>query len=60
MLAAATLGLYGIILGAIIISTHLVGLRSFGHYYTTPVAPIKKSELGDVFFRLPITLIKKK
>ncbi|GGM23721.1 putative membrane protein YndD [Paraliobacillus quinghaiensis] len=60
MIAAATLGLYGIILGFIMISTHLVGLRSFGHYYTTPVAPILKKELGDVIFRLPLTIVKKK
>lgn len=54
MLLASILGLYGVILGFIIIITHLVTLKSFGVDYFTPQAPMRLKEWRDYMFRLPI------
>ncbi|MBT2697211.1 spore germination protein [Bacillus sp. ISL-40] len=53
LILAGTLGLLGIMLGVIMIVTHLCTLRSFGVPYLSPIAPMKGSEMKDVFFRLP-------
>lgn len=53
MLLAATFGLYGIVLGAIVLLTHLCNLRSFGVPYFSPLGPLTWSELKDVFVRVP-------
>ncbi len=39
MLAAATLGLYGIVLFALFVTAHLTSLTSFGTPYASPLAP---------------------
>jgi spore germination protein len=56
MLAAATFGLYGIIMVYILINIHLVGLRSFGSYYTSPFAPYRPLDWLDLVLRAPLTL----
>lgn len=56
MLMAATLGLYGVILGVLAVLVHLCGLRSFGVPYLSPVAPLIGSDLIDVALRPPIWL----
>lgn len=56
MIAAATFGLYGIILVYILINIHLVGLRSFGSYYTSPFAPYRFLDWLDLVIRAPVTL----
>lgn len=53
LMLAAVYGLFGIIIGTVIIATHLVQLRSFGLSYMTGVAPLKKKELKDIFVRAP-------
>lgn len=53
LLMAGFLGLLGIMLGVIVIVIHLCTLRSFGVPYLSPIAPMKKSEMKDVFLRLP-------
>ncbi|WP_096435891.1 spore germination protein [Alteribacter populi] len=58
MLAAATLGLYGMILVYICINIHLVGLRSFGSYYLSPFAPFHLLDWLDVVFRAPMSVMK--
>ncbi|MED4082607.1 spore germination protein [Halalkalibacterium halodurans] len=58
MFAAASLGLYGIILVYIAINIHLVGLRSFGEYYMTPFAPLKLKSWFEVIVRAPFTSLK--
>ena len=50
---AGIFGLYGIVLGFIALTIHLVNLRSFGVPYFTPVAPQNLQDLKDVFFRMP-------
>ncbi|MCR6545728.1 spore germination protein [Dehalobacterium formicoaceticum] len=46
-------GIYGIMLGIAVILTHLCSLRSFGMPYTSPLAPMKLSDMKDVFIRVP-------
>ncbi|MBD8068044.1 spore germination protein [Bacillus sp. PS06] len=60
ILAAASLGLYGVLLGLVIMVIHLTSLRSFGISYLTPVAPLLIEDQTDVFVRLPIWANKKR
>ncbi|WP_374049595.1 spore germination protein [Neobacillus sp. OS1-2] len=53
LLLAGIFGLYGIVIGFIALTIHLVTLRSFGVPYFTPVAPQIPVDLKDVFFRVP-------
>ncbi|MBM6619610.1 spore germination protein [Bacillus suaedaesalsae] len=53
MLLAATFGLYGIVLGSIVLLTHLCNLRSYGVPYFSPLGPLSWKELKDVFIRVP-------
>ncbi|MBK1811900.1 spore germination protein [Clostridium sp. YIM B02505] len=46
-------GLYGILLGLLVIFIHLVSLRSFGVNYLSPIAPLNLNELKDSFIRFP-------
>ncbi|EZP75933.1 GerA spore germination protein [Parageobacillus genomosp. 1] len=50
---AGTLGLLGIMLGLLMIVTHMVTLRSFGVPYLAPMAPIQGGEMKDVLLRAP-------
>ncbi|MGO4888879.1 spore germination protein [Anaerobacillus sp. MEB173] len=54
MILGATFGLFGIVIGMLMILTHLCKLRSFGVPYFEPLAPLKFSELKDVLVRVPI------
>ncbi|WP_078411799.1 spore germination protein [Priestia abyssalis] len=53
MILAAVLGAFGIVLGLLILLTHLCKLRSFGVPYLSPVTPLKANELKDIFIRAP-------
>lgn len=53
MLLAASFGLFGIILGIIMMIVHLSSLRSFGIPYMSPVAPFIPSDQKDTMLRLP-------
>lgn len=53
MLLAASLGLFGIMMGVIALHIHLVSLRSFGVPFMWPIAPFNLRALGDVLIRLP-------
>ncbi|WP_010651689.1 spore germination protein [Oceanobacillus massiliensis] len=55
MLAASIFGLYGIILAYIMISIHIVNLKSVGIPYSTPFAPLFLAEWRDLVIRAPIT-----
>lgn len=55
---AATFGLYGIVLGAIILVLHLCSLNSFGIPYMASVGPFHLSDQKDSLIRLPWTLMK--
>lgn len=54
---AGTLGLLGIMLGILLVVTHLCTLRSFGEPYLEPIAPLKKHNLKDVLWRSPLWMM---
>lgn len=58
MFSAAVFGIAGIILVYIFINIHLVGLRSFGSFYTSPFAPYRFADWLDLIFRAPLSLHK--
>ncbi|KKK38680.1 spore gernimation protein KB [Mesobacillus campisalis] len=60
MLAAATFGFYGIILGLVMLTVHLTSLRSFGVPYLAPIAPVIPSNIGDTLVRMPMWAQKKR
>lgn len=53
MIAAGTLGFFGIIMVLMILLAHMASLESFGVPYLAPIAPGRVVELGDVFIRIP-------
>lgn len=53
LILAGMLGLYGIISGVLLMIIHLLGLRSFGVPYMSPVSPLIPQNLKDVFIRAP-------
>src|SRR5690606_34475551 len=58
LLAGGFLGLYGIILVFMMITIHLVNLKSIGMPYSTPLGPTFLKDLRDVLIRAPITRLK--
>lgn len=54
MMLAASFGLYGMLIGTIILVLHLCSLRSFGGPYLAPFAPFIKEDQKDNIFRLPL------
>jgi spore germination protein KA len=57
MLLAGTLGLFGLMLGLIMLLYHLCALRSFGVPYLSPVAPLSLTGLKDSLIRGPRWLL---
>lgn len=53
MVCAGVLGLYGVIFFFLMLSIHLVKLKSFGVPYIAPAAPFRLSDWKDYIFRLP-------
>ncbi len=51
---AGVAGGFGVIMGFLATTVHLLSLRSFGTPYMSPVAPFSKSFLKDTFIRLPL------
>lgn len=60
IILGGALGLYGILLGLIILVGHLTSLRSFGIPYMVPFAPFVLSEHKDVWVRFPMWAMKKR
>ncbi|MFC4077083.1 spore germination protein [Salinithrix halophila] len=60
MFTAAVLGLYGIILFFLMVSIHLVKLKSFGVHYTSPLAPYRPRDWKDFFYRMPLFRMKRR
>lgn len=54
MIAAATLGLVGIVFSLMIIIIHMCKLQSFGTPYISPLAPLHMKDLKDALVRFPI------
>ncbi|MFC5405276.1 spore germination protein [Cohnella soli] len=53
MVLAATFGLFGIIVGVIVLVLHLCSLRSFGVPYMSPFGPFNLKDQKDALIRLP-------
>ncbi|MHB8918628.1 MAG: spore germination protein [Desulfocucumaceae bacterium] len=53
MVLAATLGLFGVMVGVLAILIHLSGLRSFGVPYLASLAPFHPGDMKDVAVRAP-------
>lgn len=53
MVLAATLGLFGVMVGVLAILIHLSGLRSFGVPYLASLAPLHPGDMKDVAVRAP-------
>ena len=60
IIAAGFLGMYGIIIGIIILVVHLVGLKSFGVPYLAPFNEFKLGDMQDSIIKLPLTWIKRR
>lgn len=60
--ASAVLGLYGIMLGVIVLGTHLVKLNSFGVPYTSPYSGlgVGSGELKDTVVKAPIQYFRQR
>lgn len=54
------LGLYGVLVGLIIIYLHLAGLRSFGVPYLAPLAPLLPADFKDVLIRAPLWMLNER
>ncbi len=53
LMLAGFMGLFGVLCGALLLTAHLVSLKSFGVPYMTPAAPAKGANWKDVLFRVP-------
>ncbi len=53
MILGAMFGLFGVIVGTLVILTHLCKLRSYGIPYFWPLAPLSFKSLKDVIIRVP-------
>ena len=57
---AGILGIYGIILGFIMLSIHVVNLKSIGVPYSAPFSPKFPSDLKKLFIRPPVIALKER
>lgn len=53
IILSATLGLFGMLLGLLVLQTHLVSLRSFGIPFFAPLAPFNLKDMKDLVIRSP-------
>ncbi|TYP49232.1 spore germination protein [Thermosediminibacter litoriperuensis] len=57
---ASVAGLYGLILGYLGLTIHLVTLKSFGSNYLSPLVSFKMKKAWDIFVRPPLPSIKER
>jgi spore germination protein KA len=60
IIMAGTFGIFGLFNGIILISLHLVSIRSFGMPYMYPLIPFDKEAVKDSIIRAPLANIKKR
>ncbi|MDF2717237.1 MAG: spore germination protein GerA [Paenibacillus sp.] len=53
-------GLYGVMLGLIVINNHLLSLKSFGVPYLSPIVPGNFEGMKDTVFRAPLWWMKRR
>lgn len=57
MFFAATFGLYGVVMFFLLLSAHLIKLKSFGVPYLSLAVPYRISDWKDFVFRMPLQLL---
>lgn len=57
MFLSGTFGIFGLMIGCLLIYIHLVHLRSFGMPYMAPIAPLRVRDLKDSILRVPFWLM---
>ncbi len=60
MIMAGFLGLYGVVIGFILLNIHLVSIKSFGLGFMTPQSPIIINDLKDFVIRAPYRAMKRR
>jgi spore germination protein KA/spore germination protein len=60
MILSSMFGMYGIMIGVMMILGHMANLRSFGVPYLSPTGPLSSSDLKDVLIRAPWTEMAKR
>lgn len=60
IILAGIFGLYGVMIGLILISNHLLSLKSFGIPYLTPLVPGQFQSMKDLIVRGPIWWMNKR
>lgn len=60
MILAAILGIYGVMLGFILMVVHIAKLKSFGVDYNAPFMPVLASDLKDTIVRIPTRYMNKR
>lgn len=60
IIAAAIVGLYGVMTGLILLLIHLVRMKSFGIPYLAPAVSTNTKDLKDLYIRAPISALKER
>lgn len=60
MLLGSSLGIFGIILGLLLLLTHLSALRSLGVPYLSPITPLSLGDWRDNYIRAPIWMLDRR
>ncbi|MGE5632732.1 MAG: spore germination protein [Caulobacteraceae bacterium] len=60
MVLASTSGIFGLIMGGLLLLVHLVSLRSFGVPYLSPISPLQPKGLKETFIKLPSWALRNK
>ncbi|KAA0563518.1 spore germination protein [Bacillus sp. CH30_1T] len=58
MLCSSLFGVFGIVIGLMIILIHMSKLKSLGHPYLYPLAPLDLAALKDILIRVPLWLLQ--
>lgn len=60
LICSASLGVFGVLMGALFVLTHLLKLRSFGVPYLAPVAPGNRESVKNILIVLPTWALRKR
>lgn len=60
IILAGMFGLYGVMIGTILIANHLLFLESFGVPYLSPFIPVKWRDLKDTLVRAPLWWMRRR
>ena len=60
IILAFIMGLYGIVIGLIVLLVHMIKLKSFGLGYLLPIVNSSKSDFKDLYVRFPLKYFKRR